>query len=336
MKRRTFIAFIGGAVASPLTARAQQPAKMKRIAIATPTEPVTHLIASYHPFERAIYEELSRQGFVEGKTLVVERYSGGGQTDRFPQMVRDIVDTRPDAIFSHDAALAYHFKATLTTIPIIIIVPDPVAMRFVPSIAHPGGNITGVTIDAGLGIWGKRIGILKETFPRLSNLCFVAPMPRKFWEESAYGSTIREAAKVANIALSAALLEGNAEEAAYRFVFATFEQNRPDALLLNESTTNYEYRTVIIELATKYRLPAMYTMKDFAEIGGLMSHAFDVQELGRSAGFQIGRVLSGINPGDLPFIQVTRLYLTLNLKAAKALGIEFPATLLGSADFVIE
>jgi putative tryptophan/tyrosine transport system substrate-binding protein len=336
MRRREFITLIGSAVASPLVARAQQPAKMKRIALVISSMPTEQMVASYYSFFRVFFEELSRHGFVEGKNLVVERYSGGGQRDRFAQMARDVVDTRPDAIYLMDAVLAVVFKATATGIPIITISIDPVAFRLVPNIARPGGNITGVSVDAGLEVWGKRIGLLKEALPTLSNLCFVAPMQRKFWEERAYGSAIRQAAKAANVTLSAAILEGNIDEASYRRAFAMFEQDRPDALLFNESNTSFTHRAAIVEMAAKLRLPAMYTVRDFAEAGGLMSHSLDLEELHRSAGYQMAQVLSGTNPGDIPFIQVTRLYLTLNLKTAKSLGLEFPATLLGSADFIIE
>jgi ABC-type uncharacterized transport system substrate-binding protein len=336
MRRREFITLIGGAAASPLVARAQQPAKTKRIAWVSASDPVALMVASYHPFYQAFFDEVSRLGFVEGKNLVVERYSAEGETDRFPKLVRDIVDTRPDAIYAADGGLAFLFKSTKTTIPIVTITADPVALGFATSIARPGGNITGTSVDAGLEIWGKRIGLLKEALPKMSNLCLLLPMSQKRWEVTPYSAVFRQAAKAADIALTPALLEGKIDEAAYLRVFAAFEEQRPDALLVTESSINLINASTIVELAAKHNLPAMYTWRDYVEIGGLMSHAMDLAELGRSSGYQMGQVLSGANPGDVPFLQVTRLYLTLNLKTAKSLGIEFPAALLGSADFVIE
>jgi putative tryptophan/tyrosine transport system substrate-binding protein len=336
MRRREFITLVGGAVASPLVARAQQPAKTKRIAIVSAAEPASQMVASYNPIYRGFFDELSRHGLVEGKHLVIERYSAEGDTDRFPQLVRDIVAARPDAICSAYSQITLLFKSTKTTIPIVTIGPDPVALGLAQSISHPGGNITGVTIDAGLEIWGKRIGLIKEVLPKLSNLALILPLPPKLWEGSPYSAVFRQAAKSANIALTPALLDGKIDADTYRRVFISFAESKPDALLITESSINAVNSVTLIELAAKNRLPAMYTWREHAENGGLMSHSFDLEELGRSCGYQMAQVVSGSNPGDIPFIQVTRLYLTLNLKTAKSLGIEFPATLLGSADFIIE
>jgi putative tryptophan/tyrosine transport system substrate-binding protein len=338
MRRREFITLVSGAVASPLVARAQQSAKMKRIVIVNPSEPPEHMLASYHPFYRAFFDELSRQGFVEGKNLVVERLCGDGQTDRIFQMLRHAVDTRPDAIFSLSGIFAGIFKNLIkTTIPIVSSLGDPVVDASVASLAHPGGNITGVSVNPGPEVWGKRIGLLQEALPKLSNISIVAVESQQGWDERPF--IARQAAKAAGVTLMLApLVDANRKlyEPLYTHAFATIEQDRPDALIVNESIIHYTNRRLIIEFAAKHRLPALYTWKDFVEVGGLMSYAFDMEEFGRYQGYQMGQVLSGINPGDLPIIQINRLQLTLNLKTAKSLGIEFPATLLGSADFIIE
>jgi putative tryptophan/tyrosine transport system substrate-binding protein len=331
MQRREFITLIGGAAASPLAARAQQPAKMKRIAMVHPSEPVANLVASYHRFYRAFFDEVSRLGFAEGKNLVVERYSAGGQIDRWTQLVREVVDTRPDAIYVIDPFLASVFKAATTTIPIVTTSSDPIAMGLVSNIARPGGNLTGTSVDAGMEVWGKRIGLLKEALPKLSSGCIIM-QSQKSWE-GPYGSAVRQAAKAANVALNGVVLF---DEAEYARVFAAFEQDRPDALMFSESSVFFTNRVTIVELVAKHRLPAMYSYREFVEAGGLMSYASDAEELGRSCGYQMGQILNGTNPGDIPFNQVTRFELALNLKTSKTLNIEFPATLLGSADLVVE
>jgi len=337
MKRREFITLIGGAAAAwPLAARAQQPPKMKRIAMVSPSERVANMVASYHRFYRAFFDELSRLGYVEGKTLVVERYSAGGQPDRFAQLARDVVDTRPDVIYAIESTMGLAFKAATTTIPIVTVSPDPVVLGLVSNIARPGGNITGTAIDAGLELWGKRIGLLKEALPKLSNVCLIIQAPRKNWEEGRYGSAIREAAKAASTHLSAVTLEGKIDEAVYQRVFAAFEQDGPDALILSDHIVHLVNAVTIVGLAAKHRLPTMYAWREFVEIGGLMSYATDLVELGRSAGSQIGQILNGTNPGDIPFNQATHYELAINLKTAKSLGLEFPATLLGTADLVVE
>src|SRR5579863_2450244 len=334
MKRREFITFIGGAAASPLAARAQQPAKMKRIAIVHPSESVANLVASYHRFYRAFFDELSRLGFVEGKNLVVERYSAMGQPDRYAQLVRDAIDTRPDAIYALDGQLVLLFKAATTTIPIVTVSSDPVAMGLVSNIARPGGNVTGTAVDAGLEIWGKRIGLLKEALPKLSNVLIIM-QTRKAWE-GLFGSAVRQAAKAANIAANAVWFDGDVDEAAYQRVFAAFERDRPDGLMVSDIAVHLTNRFTIVELAAMHRLPAMYPYREFVEIGGLMSYASDLEEMGRSTGLQMGQILNGANPSDIPYNLVAHYELALNLKTAKSLGVEFPATLLGSADFAVE
>jgi putative ABC transport system substrate-binding protein len=334
MKRRKFIILIGSAAASPLVARAQQPAKMKRIAMVSSSLRVVDLVASYHPFYRAFFDELSRLGFVEGRSLVVERYSALGQFDRVAQLARDVVDTRPDAIFSTDGTLGLAFKAATTTIPIVTLSGDPVIVGLVSNIARPGGNVTGAAVNAGLELWGKRIGLLKEAFPKLSNVCVIMTT-RRSWE-GPYGSAIREAAKPANLELNAVVFDGKIDEAEYQRVFSAFEQDRPDALIVSDGPVHFTNRITIVGLVAKHRLPTMYAYRDFVEIGGLMAYSPDLAELGRSLGYQMGQILNGTNPGDIPFNQVTHYELALNLKTAKTLGIEFPATLLGSADFIVE
>jgi ABC-type uncharacterized transport system substrate-binding protein len=335
MRRRDFIATIAGMAALPLAARAQQPAKMKRIAMVHPSDRVADMVASYRRSYRGFFEELSRLGFVEGKTLVVERFSAGGQPGRFAQLARDVVDTHPDAILAIDGALGLAFKAATTTIPIVTNSGDPVALGLASNIARPGGNVTGASTNAGLEIWGKRIGLLKEALPRLSNACIIM-QTLKGWEESTYGSAIRQAAKTAGVLLNAMTFDGKINEAEYQRAFAAFVQDRPDAFIVSEYSVHLTNRVTIVELIAKNRFPAMYPFKEFVEVGGLMSYSTDLEELGRSAGHQMGQILNGTNPGEIPYSLVAHYELALNLKTAKSLGIEFPATLLGIADFIIE
>jgi len=245
-----------------------------------------------------------------------------------------MTSSNPDVIYALDAPLGLEFKAATTTIPIVTMSVDPVALGLVSNIARPGGNLTGTAIDAGLQIWGKRIGILKEAVPKLSNVCMLA-YPRKIWE-GPVGSAIRLAAERQGIALNAVTFDGKTDAADYQRVFAAFEQDRPDALFVSEDTVHLINGATIYELAAKHRLPAMYSYREAVEGGGLMSYSVDLEELGRLSGYQIGQVLNGTNPGDIPYNQVTRYDLALNLKTAKSLGLEFPATLLGSANVVIE
>jgi putative tryptophan/tyrosine transport system substrate-binding protein len=193
MRRRKFITLLGGAVAVwPVAARAQQPAKMKRIAYVNSSGEVSVISASGRPTYRVFFQELSRLGYVEGQNLGVERHSGEARPERYAELARDVVNTHPDLIFAVGGRLSLDFKMVTTTIPIVTIIIDPIALGLVASIARPGGNITGVAISAGLEIIGKRMGLLVEAMPKLSTVGYLASRP--FWEDPR-GAATQEAAK---------------------------------------------------------------------------------------------------------------------------------------------
>lgn len=210
---------------------------------------------------------------------------------------------------------------------------DPIAGGLVPSLAHPGGNITGVSVDAGSQIWGKRLGLLKEALPRLSNARFLAT--QLGWDR-VEGPAAREAANQARISVAGALLSSSINEAAYERAFTSMKQDQVDALMVSSESVHLTNRMPIIDLAAKNHIPAIYPYRDFTEVGGLLAYSVDLEEIGRLLASSVDKVLKGTNPGNIPINQVTRYELALNLKTAKSLGIEFPATLLGSADLVVE
>jgi putative tryptophan/tyrosine transport system substrate-binding protein len=332
MRRRDFVTALGTAAMWPLAARAQQPAKMKRIAYVHSAGNVSRISASGEPFYRAFFEELNRLGYVEGQNLGVERYSGDGRTERYAELARDVVNTHPDLILAVGGRLSLDFKTATTTIPIVTMIIDPVAMGLVPSIARPGGNITGVAISAGLEIIGKRMGLLVEAMPKLSTVGYLASRP--FWEDPR-GAAVREAAKQAGISLSPVMLSAF-DEAEYQRVFRSMEQDRADAFMVSDEPENSIHRETIVELAAKGRIPAIYPFRDFVEAGGLMAYSIDLADISRRLANLIDKILRGANPGDIPFYQPTKFELSINLKTAKALGLEMPAMLLARADEVIE
>jgi putative ABC transport system substrate-binding protein len=332
MRRRDFVTALGTAAIWPLAARAQQPAKMKRIAYVHSAANVSRISASGEPFYRAFFEELSRLGYVEGQNLGVERYSGDGRTERYAELARNVVNTHPDLILAVGGRLSLDFKMATTTIPIVTMIIDPIAMGLVASIARPGGNITGVAIAAGLEIIGKRMGLLVEAMPKLSTVGYLASRP--FWEDPR-GAAVREAAKQAGISLSPVMLSAF-DEAEYQRVFRSMEQDRADAFMVSDEPENSINRATIVELAAKGRIPAIYPFRDFVEAGGLMAYSIDLVDISRRLANLIDKILKGANPGDIPFYQPTKFELSINLKTAKALGLEMPAMLLGRADEVIE
>ena len=334
MRRREFIGLIGGAaLAWPHAARAQQPPKKKRIALVHPTEKVGDMTINGRRSFRAFFEELAALGYVEGRNLLVERYSAEGRLDHFAELAREVVSARPDLIIPMRNSLTADFKRATTTIPIVAVTSDPVVSGLVPSFAHPGGNITGVTVDAGLEIWGKRLGLLREIVPNLSNARFLAPQVD--WETSE-ASAVRAAASQAGITLAGAELGNTVDEAAYQRVFTSMKQDQVDALVVSSAGDHLTNRVVIVELAAKSRLPAMYPYMEFTEVGGLMAYAVDLGVTWRLMANLVDKVLKGANPGDIPFFQPTKFELTVNLKTARALGLDVPPTLLARADEVIE
>ena len=333
MRRRDFITALGAAATWPLAARAQQPAKMKRIAFVNSAGKVSEISVSGRPYYRAFFEELSRLGYVEGQNLGVERYSGEGRPERYAELARDVVNTHPDLILAVGGRLSLDFKMATTTIPIVTIIIDPIAMGLVASIARPGGNITGVTIAGGLELIGKRMGLLVEAMPKLSTVGYLASRP--FWEDPR-GAAAREAAKRAGISLSACSAGHAFNEAEYQRVFRSMEQDRADALMVSDEPEHLTYRATIVELAAKGRIPAIYPLREFVEVGGLMAYSIDLADIFRRVANLIDKILRGANPGDIPFYRPTKFELSINLKTAKALGLEMPAMLLARADEVIE
>jgi putative tryptophan/tyrosine transport system substrate-binding protein len=334
MRRRTFIASLLVAAAAG-RAQAQLTAKVYRIARIFPAMPVAEAIKLKNTkgsLPWLFLEELRRLGFVEGQNLVFERYSAEGRTDQFSELARDVVRSNPDLIIADATSLVLALKAATTTIPIVGVTSDPVAGGIVPSIARPGGNITGVT-GTGPEFWGKYVELLKEAVPGLSSVGFLAS--RKGWELPE-GAATREAAQRVQISLIGPLLDYPLDAAEYRRVIAAMAQAGAQALIVYDQPQNYQNLRLIIELAEKGRLSAIYPFLDSVKLGGLMAYAPDLVEILRHLANQIAQILRGTSPGDLPFYQPTKFELVINLKTAKALGVTFPPSILARADEVIE
>ena len=332
MRRRHFITLIGGAAAWPLAARAQQPAKMKRIAIVLPATKIGDMNVNASRLFRLFFEELSRLGYVEGQNLVVERYSGEGRTEHYADLAREVVNTHPDLIYSHTTRLSLNFKAATTTIPIVTTTADPIAGGLISSLARPGGNITGVSGDAGIEVYGKRLALLLEATSKLSNARFLVSQLN--WE-GFVGAAVREASRRLGISLAGEPMSSFNEQE-YQRVFNSMELERVDGILVSDESEHFTYRRLLVELAAKTRIPASYAHREHVELGGLMAYSFDLEDLFRGSARQIAEILKGANPGDIPFRQTTKFQLVINVKTAKALGLEMPSTLLLRADEVIE
>jgi putative tryptophan/tyrosine transport system substrate-binding protein len=333
MQRREFITLLGGAAAWPLAAHAQRPATQSRIAIFHPAIPVTHLTETGGGSAwRAFFAELRRLGFVEGENLVVERYSAEGHHERYADLARQIVARHPDLIVTGTNPVVTVVRAATRTIPVVAFMLDPLKAGLVTSLARPGGNLTGITLDAGIEIWEKRLQMLKEAVPSTTKAAFLGM--RGGWEGSS-GQVVREAGDRLGIAL-AWMFPEKGTPAEIERVFAAMEQQRPDAVLVSGEGDLYANRQLIAELAEKNRLPVMCPYRDYVEAGGLMAYAVDLAELLKRMANNVHQILRGAKPGDIPIYQATKFELLINLKTAKALGLALPPALLARAAEIIE
>jgi putative ABC transport system substrate-binding protein len=333
MRRRDFIAGLMFAAAMG-RAQAQSTGKVYLIAFAHPTAPVADINqASKGSFAiPAIFEELIRLGYVEGRNLLIERYSGEGRAAHYPDLARQIVSRNPDLIIAIGSFFVLDVKAATSTIPIVGIFADPIGLGIVPSLARPGGNITGVSVDVGGDQWAKRMQLLKEAVPQISRLGFLATRNAR----ERFSAEIRKDVLRNSVSLVGPPLDRPTDEQEYQRVFAALGQEGAEGLVVNDDAENVTQRTLIIELAEKGRLPTIYPYRQFVEAGGLMSYGIDVSDLGHRVADLADKILKGAKPGEIPIFQPTHFELSINLKTAKTLGIELPPLLVARADNVIE
>jgi putative tryptophan/tyrosine transport system substrate-binding protein len=325
VKRRAFIAALGGAAAWPLVARAQQSRKLHQIGVLLPGTP-----ASFALRTNAFVEGLHALGYVEGQTITIEWRWGQDKVDELPHLAAELVSRKMDVLVTAGTSAAKALKSATGTIPIVMaIIGDPVAVGLVDSLAAPGGNATGLSIISS-DLSGKRLELLKEVVPALS---LVAVLLNTTNPTSKFELRETEtAAQVLGMRIQPIEIspERNLEEG-----FAT-TMTSPRSLIVLTDPIFFSQRSKIVELASRSRLPAMYFFREFVTAGGLMSYGPSDTDLYRRAATYVDKILRGAKPSELPVEQPTKFDLAINLKAAKALGLDIPPTLLARADEVIE
>jgi putative tryptophan/tyrosine transport system substrate-binding protein len=326
MRRREFIALLGGAAVTwPLAARAQQPAM-----------PVLGFLRSGSltdvPRDRvtAFREGLKEVGFVEGQNVAIEYRSDEHQTDRLPLLVADLL-SRQVALIVGDTPSALAAKAATTTVPIIFVTGgDPVKVGLAASLNRPGGNVTGVTFfSAELG--AKQLGLLRELRPGIARIAVL--VDPKFPTTEQFVSNIRAGASAMGQQIEAFYVSSDHE---IETAFTILVQRGAGALFCGTGWFLLSQRDRIVALAARHGIPAIYLLRDYVSAGGLMSYAQSNPDASRQAGIYAGRILKGQKPGDLPIMLPTKFEFVINLKTAKALGLEIPDKLLALANEVIE
>ena len=328
--RRKFLATLGSAAATwPLAARAQQSDRKRRIGLVMATsssdaEALAHLAA--------FQQKLQQLGWTGGRNLQIDSYWADGDAERARAAATELVRLEPDAIVANGSTVLRALQQATRTVPIVfVVVSEPVAQGFVASLARPGGNITGFTnLEPSVG--AKWLELLKEITPRLTRVGVMfnpgSAVPNPLFFRSA-----ESAARRFGIDAVAALVRDTAEiEAA----IMTFGREPGGGLIFPPDYFTVTHRKLIVGLSARYRLPAIYAFRSFSLEGGLASYAIDQDNQFREAAVYVDRILKGKKPADLPVQQPTKFELVINLKAAKALGLQIPDKLLALADKVIE
>jgi putative ABC transport system substrate-binding protein len=300
-------------------------------------EPTTHRMGILHagtpPDVNAdvFVEGLRQLGYSDGKNISIEHRFAQGKSDHLPELANELVQLKLNAIFGPGAPAAFALKQATKTIPIVFVTTtDPIGIGIVASLAHPGGNITGITLQAS-DLWPKRLELLKEVFPKLSTV-------EMLWNRG-YGGMALEARATEEVAgpLGVVLLDrglNNANE--LDSTFALMAKDRPDAFLALMDPVLTGYRKRILDFLEKNRLPAIFQSGEWVEAGGLMSYGPRFDDALRRAAILMDKVLKGANPGDIPVEQPTKFELVINLKTAKEIGVTIPPNVLARADRVIK
>jgi putative ABC transport system substrate-binding protein len=322
VKRREFIGLVGGAVAWPLTASAQQQGKIVTIGILA-IEPWTPI----DTFRRALHD----LGYIEGKNVRFEYRYAKGDNERLPELANDLVGLNVDVILTWGTDAVLAAKQATTTIPIVMgVIGDPLGIGIVTNLAHPGGNITGCSLDSA-ELEAKRLQLLKELVPGLSRVAILFN-PTNHYMPLALQSA-RKGAQLLHLSLAVyKVYDTTTLDAA----FATLTKDRPDAFLVPADTFLASQRGRIAQFAIENKLPSAYTFREYIEAGGLLAYTPNYKDLFRRAASYVDKILKGAKPGELPIQQPRGFHLFINLKTARALGLTVPRRLIAGATEVIE
>ena len=328
MDRRTFMILTSVFPAALWPAHAQRPVTVARIGFLSPASPA----GGWDIRLQAFRDGLRELGYVEGKNLQLEVRWGEGNLERLPALATELVQLKVDVIVAASSPAVVAARQATRTIPIVMpLSSDPVGDGLVASLAHPGGNITGLSVMS-LELGEKRIQLLKEMFPKVAHAMDVLWNPDYVGMRARFEQA-REAAPAVGLAVRSVEVRDTRELNA---ALDAIIRERPEALLILVDPLTLSQRSRIVNFAAEQRLPAIYESSDFVDAGGLISYGTNGRDQFRRAASYVDKILRGAKPGDLPIEQPTTFELVINMRAAKALGVKFPESILLRADRVVE
>jgi putative ABC transport system substrate-binding protein len=331
IRRRQLLIAASAMLAAPFAA--SQPERMRRVGFVFSTSALSEMAGPepVHPLARAFLREMRALGWIEGRNLALERRTAEGDVQRAPAIFAELAQAGVEVLVSPTTSFTRVAMKATPTVPVVMISSSPVEEGLVQSLARPGGNVTGVTVDVGPEFHPKLLELLKEVLPKAKS---VALLTTQGFGGIVLMKAIRGAANASGLGIDMfdAEWSDNKFDAAFRLI----EARRPDALLVPGISPHYARRTAIVDFARKMRLPDIHYYKDAVDAGGLCAYGVDQADLFRKMAGYVDRILRGAKPADLPVQQPTRFELAVNLKTAKQLGITFPPAVLVRADRVIE
>lgn len=327
IRTRVALMFTFIILSTPIAVEAQQAEKVYRLGVlaTAPREQVAHLF-------KALGEGLRDLGYVEGRNLAIEYRSAEGRAERLPQLAAELVGLSPDVIIPTSTPAAIAVKAATSTIPIVMVSPaEPVSAGLVASLARPGGNITGFTLEVTAEISAKHLQLLKEVAFKIRRVAVLANPA--YPPTAARWTMTQQAARTLGVALVSAEVRGAGD---LKSAFTVISREHADGLLVLGDPVVFSLRRQIGDFAAKNRLPSVSPYREGADAGGLIAYGPNFPHTYRRIGTYVDKILKGTKPGDLPIEQPTRFELIINLKTAKALGLTIPQSMLSRTDDIIE
>jgi putative ABC transport system substrate-binding protein len=327
MRRREFITLLGGAAAAwPLATRAQQVA-MPVVGFVSGRS-----LATDSDLVAVFLRALNEAGYVNGQNVAIEFRWAEGRLDRLPELLADVVERKVAVIFGGASDVAAGaLRVAAATVPVVFATgSDPVAARLVASLNRPGGNLTGVTVITN-ALWPKRLELMRELVSQTPLIAFLVN-----WNNANHAPAMRELSAAARRLGQEVIALNATAETDFEAAFATLIERRASALVVSDDALFTSRRATLAALAARHAVPTIYGRREYVEAGGLISYGASTLDQYYQSGVSVGRILKGAKAADLPFLQPTKFELAINLKTAKALGLEVPPTLLARADEVIE